>query len=236
MVFHPSLNFLLKPVVAKAAEGGVKAAIRTFRQLLPDFHPTEDLSEQQLAASLTAKYREDAPPGPSARVDTPPLPPSTPLPSSTSAPAPPPSSSPLVYRTMDHGGINGGGGGGFIHILSDQLASRNQAEMVAQLILIGIQVVGEKMKGGSAALLARIAAALLTILMVSLSINLLGGLEDFCHSQWGGGVLWALCFPIRSVIHPSLILTFFPTCSQPTPLPSLTYYPTETQVGTRRCP
>ncbi|MEW5308868.1 MAG: hypothetical protein WDW38_000793 [Sanguina aurantia] len=190
--FLPSMNRLMKPVIGKAIEGGVRGTFKIFRQCLADVVELEDVRDDD--ASLEAGVKSDLPAAAAAAAasdQAASAAPATPGKTHVQGPASPPQMlpPPVAIRSPPQGGALNGVFG----FVSDQLISHDQVTQLSELIGTSIRSMHQ------INILARVAALLLTLTILHCTVAFTRSLRSACASA-APLLRTLLCWPLY-VVH-----------------------------------
>ncbi|GFR46751.1 hypothetical protein Agub_g8376, partial [Astrephomene gubernaculifera] len=198
LVFHvefsAAMNRMMRPMIAKAVDAGVRGTFRTIRSLLGSLRPgVADMREADLSpsppdiadllqhvmalaggaaagAAAAEEEEEEMPHPPAAAAAAVPQPPAAGMATSAASSAVPGGAGGGAAAL----GSGGGGGGGLLPVLTQQLVYKEQVVLLADLVGAGLRWATHS-EGG-----AQLLAAALTVWLVSWVVRALRGWQAFC--------------------------------------------------------
>ncbi|GLI62684.1 hypothetical protein VaNZ11_005360 [Volvox africanus] len=185
IVFHvewlPAMNRMMRPVVGKAVDAGVRGTFRIFRTILGTKQPVADIRESELPKG-----------GPPAVVSHEPT-----VEGEEVAAAPGAGPANTQPHTLPTAGFAPGVGPppNILSVMSQQLMYKDQVVLLADLLGAGLRSVSASDLG------AQMLAATLTIWLISLVVAALRGWQGLCSTGADvSGLMWlvllAMCWPL----------------------------------------
>lgn len=182
LIFHveflPSMNRMMKPMVGKAVEAGVRGTFKVFRSCLGVLQPgTQDIKEAQIgptgetAAELAAA---DVPPN-----------------EDKAAGAAAAQAHPAAHHGHDLHVMPPPTGPPWLNAMTQTLVYRDQVNLLADLVGVGMRSVSHNAPA------AQILAVLLTLWLISVAVSAIRAYHALCAGR--SSLLLALCWPLHFV-------------------------------------